>query len=171
METPNTTIGIRGAEACDIKNLALLWFEGWQDAHARILPAELAKYRTLESFASRLQTSLASTRVAGPLNAPVGLCITKDDELYQLYVSAESRGAGVAAALIADAEARLAQRGVLTAWLACAMGNERAAKFYQKCGWRRVGTMVNQLETPGGKFPLNVWRYEKQLREKNQTPA
>ena len=75
------------------------------------------------------------------------------------------RGAGVAAALISDAEARFAERGVHTAWLACAIGNERAAKFYQKCGWIRDGTMINQFETPAGRFPLNVWRYEKRLTE------
>jgi len=65
--------------------------------------------------------------------------------------------------LIADAEARLAARGVETAWLACAIGNERAAKFYEKRGWRRAGTMVNHAETSAGPFPLEVWRYEKSL--------
>jgi ribosomal protein S18 acetylase RimI-like enzyme len=88
----------------------------------------------------------------------------KGDELYQLYVAAASRGSGVAAALIADGEARLAAAGVETAWLACAIGNDRAARFYEKRGWRRVGTMINQLETPGGIYRLEVWRYEKRLR-------
>jgi GNAT superfamily N-acetyltransferase len=79
----------------------------------------------------------------------------KGDELYPLFVSAQSRGSGVAAALIADAEARLFDSGVKTAWLACAIGNERAAKFYEKCGWRCAGTMVNLAETSR--------RYEKTL--------
>jgi hypothetical protein len=65
--------------------------------------------------------------------------------------------------LIADAEARLAANGVQTAWLACAIGNDRAARFYEKNGWRRVGTMMNQAETLAGNFPLEVWRYEKSL--------
>lgn len=65
--------------------------------------------------------------------------------------------------LIADAEARLAERGVETAWLACAIGNDRAAKFYEKRGWRRAGTMINQAETSAGIFPLETWRYEKSL--------
>jgi hypothetical protein len=30
--------------------------------------------------------------------------------------------------LIADAEARLAEAGIATAWLACAIGNDRAAR-------------------------------------------
>jgi ribosomal protein S18 acetylase RimI-like enzyme len=87
----------------------------------------------------------------------------KGHELYQLYVSASARGSGVALTLITDAETRLAQVGVTTAWLACAIGNERAARFYEKCGWRRARTMINELDTPEGVFPLEVWRYEKQL--------
>jgi RimJ/RimL family protein N-acetyltransferase len=65
--------------------------------------------------------------------------------------------------LIADAEARLSKAGIVTAWLACAIGNDRAAKFYEKSGWRRVGTMMNDAETSIGSFPLEVWRYEKSL--------
>jgi ribosomal protein S18 acetylase RimI-like enzyme len=78
-------------------------------------------------------------------------------------VSREARGSGVAAALTADAEARLAERGVETAWLACAIGNDRAARFYEKSGWRLAGTVVNPAETSSGPFPLEVWRYEKRL--------
>jgi len=84
-------------------------------------------------------------------------------ELSQLFVSAEAHGSGVAAALIADAEARLAEHGVETAWLACAIGNDRAARFYEKSGWRLAGTAVNTAETSSGPFPLEVWRYEKRL--------
>jgi hypothetical protein len=54
--------------------------------------------------------------------------------------------------------------GVWVAWLACAIGNERAARFYEKRGWRRAGNMINELETADGIFPLEVWRYEKRLR-------
>jgi len=104
---------------------------------------------------------LASVRVAGAVGAPVGFCMLKGDELHQLYVSSPARGSGVAAALVADAEARLGESGVGTAWLACAIGNERAARFYEKCGWRRAATVVEYLEIPNGTFPLEVWRYEK----------
>jgi GNAT superfamily N-acetyltransferase len=88
----------------------------------------------------------------------------RENELYQLFVSAPSRGSGVAAALMADAETRLVERGITTAWLACAIGNDRAARFYEKCGWRPVGNMINHAETSNGTFPLEVWRYEKPLR-------
>src|ERR1700686_4116896 len=157
-------MNIRDAEIAEIGLLAKIWYDGWQDAHARILPVELARLRTLESFSERLRAALASVRVAGAVNAPVGFCILKGDELYQLYVSSQARGSGVAAALVVDAEARLGESGVGTAWLACAIGNERAARFYEKCGWPRDGTMFEYLEIPDGTFPLEVWRYEKSLK-------
>jgi GNAT superfamily N-acetyltransferase len=154
---------VRAAQEGEVGHLARLWYAGWQDAHAQIVPAELTRLRTLESFRDRLQAALANVRVVGPAGEPVGFCIVRGDELYQLFVSAPSRGSGVAAALIADAEARLSENGVATAWLACAIGNARAARFYEKCGWRRVGTVVDHLETSEGTFPLEVWRYEKSL--------
>lgn len=154
---------VRAAEELEIDQLAKLWYNGWLDAHAQIVPAELTRLRTLESFRHRLQAALPNVRVAGPSGAPVGFSIVKGDELYQLFVSAQSRGSGVAGALIADAEARLSESGVETAWLACAIGNERAARFYEKCGWHKAGTMVNELDTANGIFPLEVWRYEKAL--------
>jgi GNAT superfamily N-acetyltransferase len=86
----------------------------------------------------------------------MGFCILKEDELYQLYVAAQSRGAGVAAAL-------LAERGVARAWLTCAIGNHRAARFYEKSGWRRTRNMISILQTAEGPFQLEVWRHEKVL--------
>jgi ribosomal protein S18 acetylase RimI-like enzyme len=154
---------VRAAQKREIDHLARIWYDGWQEAHGQIVPEELTRLRTLESFRDRLHAALPNVRVVGPPGEPVGFCIVQGDELYQLFVSSHSRGSGVAASLAADAEARLADNGVETAWLACAIGNGRAAKFYEKCGWRRAGTMVNHAETSDGPFPLEVWRYEKSL--------
>jgi ribosomal protein S18 acetylase RimI-like enzyme len=155
---------VRDAKSSEIDALAKIWFDGWQDAHAHLLPEALARLRTLDSFRDRLGAALDRVRVVGPADAPLGFCMTKGSELYQLYVSPEARGAGLAAALIVDAEARLHKDGVPHAWLACAIGNERAARFYEKCGWVRAGTVVEQLDIDGGTFPLAVWRYEKALK-------
>ena len=159
-----TAMEVRDAEEHEVDALAKIWYDGWQDAHAQIVPEELKRIRTPESFAERMRAALAIVRVAGPPGAPIGFHMLKDDELYQLYVSAQSRGLGVAAALIADAEGQLSDAGVETAWLACAIGNDRAARFYEKSGWRRVGNMINPIETPNGVLELEVWRYEKHLR-------
>ena len=155
---------VRDAEEHEIDALAKIWHDGWNDAHAEILPIGLKRARTLESFRERLHDALHTVRVVGPSEAPLGFSMTKDDELYQLYVSAAARGSGVAAALIADVEAQLAAAGFKTAWLACAIGNDRAARFYEKSGWRRVGNMINHLETSDGVFDVEVWRYEKALQ-------
>jgi GNAT superfamily N-acetyltransferase len=111
-----------------------------------------------------MRAGLSSVRTVGEIGAPLGFSWVKDDELYQLYVASQARGTGVAAALVADAESQLLKAGVHTAWLACAIGNNRAARFYEKCGWRRIRTMINVLDTPTGTFHLEVWRYEKALR-------
>jgi ribosomal protein S18 acetylase RimI-like enzyme len=161
--TASGTHAVRPAQAEEVDRLASIWYDGWRDAHAAIVPAALARVRTLDSFRERLLLALPDTRVVGPSGAPLGFCILKDDELYQLYVAAQARGTGVAQALMADAEARLREAGVGTAWLACAIGNERAARFYEKHGWRQAGTIVSQLETLEGIFPLEVWRYEKSV--------
>jgi GNAT superfamily N-acetyltransferase len=159
-----TGTNIRDAKPSEIGHLAKIWFDGWQDAHARIVPAELARLRTLQSFEERLRAAPTGVRVAGAVGAPVGFYFLKGAELYQFYVSSGARGSGVAAVLMADAEARLDESGVPTAWLTCAIGNDRAARFYEKCGWFRVGTVTEDVEVPDGTFALEVWRYEKSLR-------
>ena len=155
---------VRAAEQAEVDQLAQIWFDAWNDAHAHLVPAELTRLRTLENFRARLEQMLPFVRVAGPPGEPAGFCVVKDDELYELFVAAHARGTGAAAALVADAEVQLAQSGVETAWLACVIGNDRAARFYEKCGWRRTGNIINEAVTENGTFPLEVWRYEKTLK-------
>lgn len=154
---------IRPAEKTELDRLAAIWHDVWHETHAPLMPAELGRLRTLENFRDRLEAILPDIRVAGPIGAPVGFCIVKGDELYQLYLSAEARGTGVAAALLADGEDRIAAAGFKLTWLGCAVGNERAAKFYERSGWTPAGTVAIEVETAEGPFPLEVWRYEKSL--------
>jgi GNAT superfamily N-acetyltransferase len=154
---------VRDAEPSEIQRLAQLWFDAWRDAHAALVPAELLALRTLPGFTERLRRMLPELRVTGPAGEPCGFSHVRHDELDQLFVAAAARGTGAAAALLHDAEARLAASGVEVAWLSCAIGNVRAARFYEKWGWHRIGTMIDRLETSAGPFALEVWRYEKQL--------
>jgi GNAT superfamily N-acetyltransferase len=154
---------VRPADASEIDRLARLWHDVWHQSHASFAPPELIRLRTLASFRDRLEAALPEIYVVGPVGGPLGLCVLRGEELYQLFVAPEAHGSGVAAALIADAEARLAARGVETAWLACAIGNTRAARFYEKSGWRMAGTFVMLSETSNGPFPVDQWRYEKRL--------
>ena len=68
---------VRPADPTEIDHLARVWYDGWQDAHARILPAELARARTLESFRSRMAEALSDVRVVGPPGAPLGFCMSR----------------------------------------------------------------------------------------------
>jgi ribosomal protein S18 acetylase RimI-like enzyme len=157
------TVTVRCAEAAELDQLARLWHDAWRDAHEKLAPPEVTRARTLTSFRDRLAAMLPDVSVVGPAGTALGLCIIKDEELYQLFVAREARGSGVAAALLDDGEARLARRGVRTAWLACAIGNNRAARFYEKRGWVRARTMVNRIDTADGVFEVELWRYEKAL--------
>src|SRR5262249_18233137 len=135
----------------------------WHDAHATLAPASVVQARTVEAFAERIGAALSDTRAFGPPGAPLGLCIIKADELHQLFVACAARGTGVADALIADGEARLAARGVVTAWLGCAVGNDRALHFYEKRGWRKARVFANRIEIADGVIEVPNWRYEKRV--------
>jgi GNAT superfamily N-acetyltransferase len=154
---------VRAAEDSELEALARLWWAGWHDAHAAIAPADLTRLRTLNSFRERTRGILPGVRTTGPAGGPIGLHYLKGDELNQFYLAAEARGAGVAGPLMADAEAQLTARGVKTAWLDCAIGNLRAARFYEKAGWRQAAGMAIPTETSAGSYRLHVWRYEKSL--------
>lgn len=151
---------LRNACEDDIPALARIWHEGWQDAHAAILPEELRRDRTLERFRQRLGKALEQIRIAESDGETAGFTLVHGNELNQLYVAAPARGSGVAGMLVEDALARIRETGAATAWLACAIGNARAARFYEKTGWRRTGVVTSRLETADGPFPLDVWRYE-----------
>jgi GNAT superfamily N-acetyltransferase len=154
---------VRAAVDADVEPLARLWWAGWHDAHVALLPADLTRLRTVENFVDRMLEALPAVRTIGPPGAPIGFHYVKEDELNQFYVAAEARGSGVARPLMADAEAQLSAQGVETAWLACAIGNLRAARFYEKSGWRRTATTRVLTETAEGPYPLDIWRYEKRL--------
>lgn len=156
-------LATRAAEPEDLAPLAQLWRHGWLEAHQAIVPEALIALRTPESFAERMAAALPRVRVLGPVGAPLGFHLIKGDELNQFYLAAEARGSGAAGVLMADAEIRLAEAGLSTVWLACAIGNARAARFYEKSGWTLAREEVVPTETSAGPFPLKVWRYEKRL--------
>jgi len=154
---------VRKATTDEIDALVQIWYDGWRDAHAALVPAELVRIRTVENLQERLPELLPETRVIGDVGNPLGFSVTKDDELYQLYVSRQARGTGAAQKLIKEVEERLSSRGLKTAWLGCAIGNDRAARFYEKSGWHLARNYVSELPVPNGIFKLEVWRYEKDL--------
>lgn len=145
---------IRPIEEADIEPLAKLWHAGWQEAHAAHVPPELIALRTPESFATRLRRHRHAARTAGLVGAPLGLCIVRADEIDQLYVAPDARGTGLAAALIAEGEARIRAAGHARARLAVIPENRRAIAFYTRQGWRIAEEAIFPAETLGEPFPL-----------------
>ena len=154
---------VRPARLKEVDALAQLWFDGWQDAHAAVVPPALTAARTLPSFRDRLEAALDRVFVAEDGGALAGFYAVRGRELHQFFVARQARGTGLAGALLDDAEDRLRGDGVVLAFLTCAIGNERAARFYAKRGWHRAATVVDTLDTIAGPFELEVWRYEKRL--------
>lgn len=154
---------IRSADPNELDALARLWYEVWHETHAPIMPPALTPLRTLENFSDRLAAAFPNVRVSGEPGAPLGFSLIRNNELYQLYLATEARGTGIAAALLADAEARIKSSGHTTAWLACAINNSQAERFYTKHGWILIRTERIEVETPGELFPVDIWRFEKSL--------
>ncbi|WP_299024753.1 GNAT family N-acetyltransferase [uncultured Sulfitobacter sp.] len=151
---------IRLATNDDAAAIAQMWHLGWHQGHAAVVDAELVRLRTPQEFATRTLAHLAQCHVAESDGVLAGFFMLEGDELYQFYVGADHQGSGAATKLMAAAEAELVGR---RAWLACAVGNERAAAFYRKAGWQHVRTGPYEVETSGGPRQVQEWRFEKQL--------
>ena len=49
---------VRAATEGEIDRLAAIWHQGWHEAHARIVPPDLTRIRTLDSFGDRLDSAI-----------------------------------------------------------------------------------------------------------------
>jgi putative acetyltransferase len=151
---------IRAATDNDAGAIAQMWHMGWHQGHAAVVDADLVRLRTPAEFVSRTNAHLTQCHVALIEDEIAGFYMIIEDELYQFYVGAAHQGRGVAGALMIAAEDALAGR---LAWLACSVGNERAAAFYRKAGWEHVRTGPYEVETSDGPREVEEWRFQKQL--------
>lgn len=78
-------------------------------------------------------------------NVPEQVIGAKPIELVRLYVSQESLGSGVGAALMQACVERAQRAGYDTLWLGVWENNTRAQAFYCKWNFVKVGTHVFQL--------------------------
>jgi ribosomal protein S18 acetylase RimI-like enzyme len=74
-------------------------------------------------------------------------CVAGPDpiQLHRIYVERAAQGSGAAAALMAAAVAEARRRGGSTLWLGVWERNARAIRFYEKHGFRDVGSAAFHL--------------------------
>lgn len=150
------TFEIRPVAPEDHAALVELWHEGWHEAHAAHVPAELVRRRPRASFEKRLREFGDAARTSGPLGRPSGFCVIDGAEIDQLYVGPAARGTGLAALLLNDGLARIAATGCSEAFLYCEPKNDRAARFYGRMGWKNTGERVVPLFTDDGPIEHSV---------------
>jgi ribosomal protein S18 acetylase RimI-like enzyme len=158
-------IELRPAHKQDAEQVAAIWQQGWRDGHLGNVPDVLVEARAPESFRARAAERVADTTVAVIAQKAgeevAGFVMVVGDEVEQVYVSAEHRGSGIAATLLAEAERLVAAAGHRLAWLAVVPGNTRARRFYQRCGWRDEGPFDYPAVHNGQTIQVRCHRYTK----------
>lgn len=156
-------LDLRPATADDAEAIGAVWFHAWRDGHLGLVPEELARIRTEESFRERAAEKVADAVVAVAEGEVAGFVVVADDEVEQVFVAAEHRGTGMAARLLAAAEEQVRLNGHETAWLAVVPGNGRARAFYEREGWRDDGPLEYSAAGPDGPIAVPTRRYVKRV--------
>ncbi len=154
---------LRKASAGEVDAVAEIWRLGWHDAHDGHVPEALVAARPDESFRTRAGERVGDTTVAAVDGVVAGFVMVVDDEVEQVYVSRAHRGAGVADALIAEAERQARANGHAKAWLAVVGGNPRARRFYERMGWADEGPFEYMAAIGDGTIAVPCHRYTKRL--------
>ena len=101
--------------------------------------------------------------IINTIDTKIERCKSRVVQHDQFYVGDHARGKGVAQFMMDFAVQHIAEAGHKMAWLACASGNHRAERFYEKTGWTNTGEREMTFEATQGPFPLKVWVFERAL--------
>lgn len=156
-------VELRPARPDDAAAVGEIWHRGWGDGHLGHVPEELVAVRTAPSFRTRAAERVGDTSVAVVDGAVAGFIMVVDDEVEQVYVSAEHRGKGIADLLMDEAETQVRENGYTRAWLAVVAGNARARRFYERSGWSDDGLFDYTARTERGPIVVPSHRYVKDL--------
>lgn len=157
---------IKPAKAEHRSQIVPIWHAGWHDAHAKLVPKDILKFRTVAFFWRWLEQVRDRFYVALHDDVVVGFVTTNEQELVKLYVAEEARGAGTASALLSHAEDMLRDDSVVEGVLYCTAGNTRAQSFYKRENWILRQTFPDKLWLPkgeAGEYFVDTHRYTKRL--------
>lgn len=157
---------IRPADTADREDIVKLWHQGWHDAHAKLVPDGVLRYRSKDHFSLWLKEAEDAFFIASDDVGAVGFVSVSGPEVVKLYVSNRGRGTGVAQALLSFGEKRLREAGIERAMLLCTGGNIRAERFYAREGWDLSYSYEGALWTPktsNERFFVLTHRFEKDL--------
>jgi GNAT superfamily N-acetyltransferase len=160
---------LRPATEDDIDAIAELWDRGYRDGHTGHIPEGLLAARTLTSFRERVAARVtdpagSSTTVADVGGVVAGFTMVVGDEVEQVFVDRAFRGTDVAARLLDHAERQVRAAGHAVPWLSVVVGNTRARRFYEKCGWVDEGDLPYEVTAGGIDFVSPCRRYAKRSR-------
>ena len=154
----------------EIKGKAYVHYKAWQQAYPGLIDQDYLDKMSLskcEEIAYRWLDNILvakdGERVVGFVG--YGQCGNEDlpgaGEVFAIYVLKEYYGKGVGCALMDAALELLKDNDRIAVWVL--EGNERAIRFYEKCGFRfdgkketiTLGTPVTELRMVKNKTPYN----------------
>jgi ribosomal protein S18 acetylase RimI-like enzyme len=171
-------VTLRDARRGDELAVAEVHVRSWQEAYRELMPAEFLAALDPRDRAQRYEfegeeaaptTVVAVAAGAGDVEPVVGFVTfgrSRDEdtvgmgEIYALYVDPARYEGGLGRMLMAHARRRLKEQGFEAAVLWVLSGNERAATFYEREGWRPDG--ATRVEEPYG-IVSNVRRFRRAL--------
>ncbi len=172
---------VRPATLADADALALVHVRTWQSAYAGIVPAEYLAALDPDTWADRRRARMAEpsefdTLVAeeggrlhgfvtyGPYRHGAGAVDPTVGEILAIYVHPDAQGRGVGRALMDDAVAALAARGVTEVRLWVLAENAPSRRFYERYGLEPDGERDTFRVDPPGGAPVDLAEVRYALR-------
>ena len=182
------TLTVRVATRDDAASITRVRIDTWRAAYAGLMAQEILDAMDAERETERrlarwdeMHDELHACDLLAEIDgvaagwASIGPSIDgdrpRDGQVYAIYARPEHWSRGVGHALLVTAERRLRSSGFRKAHLWVLDGNERAAAFYERHGWREDGaTMTDERRIAGTGHTLLERRRIRDLREPLPTP-
>jgi GNAT superfamily N-acetyltransferase len=175
------TVTIRAATRNDTRAITQVRIESWRAAYAGVIDQRVLDAMDLDREAAqraeRWDEHHSDPRSAELLaevdGVPAGWAwlgpsidddLPEDGQIFAIYARPGYWSVGVGHALLTDAEERLRATGFARAHLWVLEGNERAASFYERHGWREDGTAKDDDRLIRGTHPQTL-RERRRIRD------